>query len=98
MGVSTSKALSLESDLESRITKLPGPWTSIKIHIRHWPDRAFFGFNGRTIFMEFKRPGEEQTCGQRMYSKSLAGAGFHVYVIDTFEQGRDVLYREFLRK
>lgn len=92
-----SKGPLLESDIERRVAKIPGPWSSVKLHIRHWPDRAFFGYNGRTIFMEFKRPGEDQRCGQRVYSEALARAGFRVFVVDDYAVAGAILAREFGR-
>lgn len=55
-----------------------------------WPDRAYF-FRGRTLFIEFKRPGEKLRPAQAFVIERLQNAGFEVHVIDDFEQAKQVI-------
>ena len=51
---------------------------------RNAPDRVF-GFNGRTIFVEFKRPGERLRVGQDKEIDRMRAAGMEAYgPVDSF--------------
>lgn len=51
-----------------------------------WPDYMFLS-KGRTLFIEFKRPGEKPTPIQNHMHELLRLAGFVVIVIDDIEAG-----------
>lgn len=85
----------LEKEIEKRIYKQPGAWITLKIYERHWPDRLFFGTNGKVIFIEFKRPKAKQSKGQAIYSRILEASGFPVYVIDNEDELKEILKKEF---
>lgn len=55
----------------------------VKLKRKGWPDRAFFA-NGRTCFVEFKRPGVEDLKDPHQQAKSveLSGMGFPVFMIN----------------
>ena len=50
------------------------------------PDRIVFCPGSRTIFFEFKRPGEEPRRDQREYHTGLRGLGFHVLVVHSSKE------------
>lgn len=54
---------------------------------RSWPDRMFL-FQGRVLFIEFKREGEEPTPLQKKMHEELAAQGFDVRVVDNVELGK----------
>lgn len=62
-------------------------WISIKLDKakRGWPDRLFIGPAARTLFVEFKRPGERRRKQQIGNHQRLAARGFTVEVIDNFD-------------
>ncbi len=53
--------------------------------VRGVPDRLFV-FKGRTVFVEFKAPGEEPEPLQRVMIRKMLDAGASVFVIDSKEQ------------
>jgi hypothetical protein len=65
------------------------------------PDRIVFCPNGRTIFFEFKRQGEEPRRDQLDYHKGLRALGFHVLVVYSAKEAATklkVLLDEFQRR
>jgi hypothetical protein len=66
---------------------------SVKLNVMGsvgWPDRAYF-FRGRTLFIEFKRPGEKLRPAQEYIIEKLEIAGFEVHVIDNVPQAIQVI-------
>jgi hypothetical protein len=57
---------------------------------RGFPDRLFFR-KGFLFFVEFKREGEEPRKQQMRRIEELLDEDIEVYVIDSIEQGYDIL-------
>ena len=74
-------------------------WLTLKINglgKRGFPDHFFFG-PGRTLVMiEFKCPGKKASKLQHYIHRWLRGLGWPVYVVNTKEQGIDIIesYRQ----
>jgi hypothetical protein len=60
-------------------------WEHVKLDRakRGWPDRLFFGPDGRSLMVEFKRPGEKLRPQQRATHRRLFGLGHPVIVVDS---------------
>lgn len=58
------------------------------------PDRVFFGY-GRTVWIEFKRPGEEPRPNQVREHRRMAKGGAKVHAVDSVEQGIAILRSAF---
>ena len=58
---------------------------------RGWPDRILLFPGGRTVFIEFKRPGGQVSKLQAYVHAQLGRLGFAVYVVKTKEQGRRIV-------
>jgi len=56
-----------------------------------WPDRLFL-YQGRVLFVEFKRQGERPRKMQEYIHGLIRRHGFKVAVIDTITQGREQIY------
>jgi sulfur relay (sulfurtransferase) complex TusBCD TusD component (DsrE family) len=56
-----------------------------------WPDRMFLDYNGRAIFIEFKRPAEKSRALQAHIHKLLKSRGFQVYVCDNAGDAKKIL-------
>lgn len=86
----------LESEIEKRsveYAKSIGIRNQIKLNVIGsvgWPDRVFFK-NGRTLFIEFKRPGEQPRPTQVFKIDMLQKDGFQCEVCDSFVQAKQVL-------
>ena len=86
----------LESDIEIRAVvyaKSIGIRNVIKLNVTGsvgWPDRVFFK-NGRALFIEFKRPGEQPRPTQVFKMDMLRNDGFQCEVCDSFVQAKQVL-------
>ena len=85
----------LESEIEQRATKQGSNWIWMKIHTTHFPDRVCFGSNGKTVFIEFKRPNEELRPGQQIIQKKLKDLGFAVYTCTSANQALKILAEEY---
>jgi hypothetical protein len=59
------------------------------------PDRLFM-FDGRVIFIEFKRPGEKPSPIQRWVMNDLRTRGFDAAVMDDVEQSKKLIGRYLL--
>ena len=81
----------LERDIERRVKREFPAILALKIHVRHWPDTVFFLPGGKTVFIEFKRPGQKPRFGQNAYLERLEKHGFDVHVVDDVDQGIDIL-------
>lgn len=68
-------------------------WWQIKIERASkngYPDRELIR-NGRTIRIEFKRPGEKPSPQQRRRHDEIRAHGGEVYVIDNIEVAKELL-------
>lgn len=86
-----------ESDIEREVCDYKGTWTSLKVHVRHWPDRIFFG-EKKVVFMEFKTEKGKLSAGQRSYFIFLESLGFPVYVVRSVQSGIEILNQEFNKR
>lgn len=57
---------------------------------RGWPDRMFL-FAGRTLFIEFKKPGGAATPQQAAFHQQMMEKGFPVFVIDDIAAGKSLI-------
>lgn len=85
----------LESAIQADITKKLRSFGYIIIRLRSvdkagWPDIMALK-NGKTTFVEVKRPGKQPTPLQLQKHKQLQDAGFKVLVLD----GRELLSEYF---
>jgi hypothetical protein len=55
-----------------------------------WPDRMYLR-SGKLIFIEFKRPGSSPRRAQIEIHRRIEAHGFPVFVIDSIEEGREVV-------
>jgi len=58
---------------------------------RSAPDRIFFAKGGLTMFIEFKRKGENPTSGQKREIIRLKALNFPVHVVDDIDQGKRII-------
>lgn len=54
---------------------------------RGWPDRLFM-YDGKVMFIEFKREGNKPTPLQEQVHDKLRRAGFDVFVVDNIALGK----------
>lgn len=54
------------------------------------PDRMFLR-NGKSLFIEFKAPGNKPTKLQEKWLKDLSDAGFHTTWIDDTDNGKNMI-------
>lgn len=52
------------------------------------PDRIFFNWDGRILFIEFKAPGEKPRPLQEREHARLRERGFLVFVVDDIDEGK----------
>lgn len=69
----------LEKEIEAEVIRRFPEIIQLKTHVKYWPDRIFFLPGGKTIFMEFKVPGEKLTPGQQAAAVQLERLGFPCY-------------------
>jgi Holliday junction resolvase len=88
----------LESSIERAVVeygKRTG-WVSIKLSTSGprgaagWPDRLFMR-RGKSVFIEFKRPGGKATPLQQSRHDQLVDAGYFVFVVDDVNRGKGIL-------
>lgn len=80
----------LESKLKSDGSKLLTKWGWLVVHIiqsnlNGWPDTQIFR-KGRTLFIEWKRPGEEPRQLQLYRHRKLREQGFEVLIVHYLEE------------
>lgn len=85
----------LESSVESGIRKyaeLRGWWCVkfVSPGLRGVPDRLFIR-NGRHVFIEIKRSGEEPTTQQSKRHREMREHGAEVYWVDSVEAAKEIL-------
>jgi hypothetical protein len=86
-----------ESLIENEVCKKAKTlgWLTYKfgsVTTRGLPDRVFLRY-GYLFFVEFKARGKEPRLFQQRIIKLLIKHGFDVYVIDSIEQGFEILQR-----
>jgi hypothetical protein len=57
-------------------------------------DRLFISSHGKVWFGEFKQSGKKATALQSRHHQELAKRGVAVYLIDSIEQGREIVDHE----
>lgn len=85
----------LESEIEERATKQGISWIWMKCTETHFPDRICFGKNGKTVFIEFKKPKGQTRPGQGIIHKKLRDLGFSVHICRSAEEALNVVKKEF---
>ena len=85
----------LETKLENMATEyaLKHGMLVLKLNVKGrigWPDRIF-AFDGRVMFIEFKRKGESLRPAQEYVHSQLRKHKLTVYVVDTIEQAYEVI-------
>ena len=91
-----------EWDIEGTVTKFYRSHGWVTLHIqpdahhipKGWPDHLLLGPEGRTVFIEFKKPGEEPTPIQVHTHAQLRKLGHTVLLCDSFEQAVGPLLEE----
>ena len=91
----SEKVYKLESDLQSDALDFG--------HVRGWfaqktefagrrgaPDTVFIR-HGRTVWIEFKKPGEVPTRQQEKVHQEMRAKGAEVYAVDSMERVREIL-------
>lgn len=84
-----------ESEIESRCmlyanTKGVTQYKFVSPNTRGVPDRILF-YKGRTLFIEFKKRGEEPTRQQELQIRKLRAAGMVVEVVDNIVEGEGII-------
>lgn len=59
---------------------------------RSAPDRIFSRKDRGTVWIEFKRPGEDATLAQQMEHKRMREAGMEVHVCDSIDDAMRILW------
>lgn len=90
----------LESKLEQKATEYAKKLgiLSLKLNVQGqigWPDRIYL-YNGRVLFIEFKRPGEKPRKVQLYVHEKIRAQGFNVVATDDLHTARAAL--EYLRR
>jgi len=85
----------LESEVEAEVVKYAKSKGCMERKMngtgyRGWPDRLFL-YNGRTLWVEFKKLGEKPTNLQRFIHGRLRTNGFDVSVVDNVTEGRALI-------
>lgn len=80
-----------ESYIEREVKRRFPAAMVLKTHVRHWPDTVFFLPDSRVVLIEFKAPGELPRPGQVCMIERLRKLGFPVYVVDSVDEGLEIL-------
>lgn len=85
--------LNIEKKLEKEIEKkaVKEGCLRIKIYKKHYPDRLYCMPNGRVVFIEFKRLGEQLNLGQKLIQSKLKDLGFEVYTIFSINEFLEII-------
>jgi len=76
----------LESEIESDFCRNLRHGIALKIRERHWPDRVVLLEGGKTLFVEFKRPGESLRPGQSIMQDYLQRLGYPYLIATSADQ------------
>lgn len=84
-----------ESEIESKVNEKGEAMGFIQTKMgslshNGWPDRIFL-YRSFSFFIEYKATGEKPTPLQMFVHNKLRQAGFKVEVVDSVEQGIDIL-------
>lgn len=91
--------MSLKTERESKLEKDSGEfaesrgWWQFKImkaSKNGVPDR-YYARRGRSIFVEYKKEDKPPTAQQLKRHKDMRDHGIEVFVVDTFEQAKEIL-------
>ncbi len=92
--------MTVEKQLEEKASDIAKEFGFLSYKIaarsrRGLPDRIFVGW-GKTIFVEFKSPGEKLSPIQRYVISQLQDQDATVYIVDNIKELRNVLRKECL--
>lgn len=84
-----------ESEIQEKVTLYASSIGMIPVRInvvgrKGWPDYGY-GYKGRMVFIEYKRPGEKPEPLQSYVHKQLNHCGFSVWVVDDINEGKRAL-------
>ena len=82
----------MESEIQEKVTEEAENQGLLPIRInvkgrKGWPDYGY-GYKGRILFVEFKRKGEVPDPLQEEVHLRMRKAGFTVFVVDNFSDGK----------
>jgi hypothetical protein len=89
---------------EAKIERTVSAWAkdmgilTIKLNVRGQrgvPDRLYL-LAGKTLFIEFKKPGSKPTAIQRWALNNLRATGFDAVVVDDVDQAKNLIGRYLL--
>lgn len=90
--IKTKGAFQSETSIErSVVDNLPSGVIGLKIYRTDWPDRLFVFKNGRVLFAEFKKLGEDPRKKQLEVIEMLRDFGFCVHVFDNKETALNII-------
>lgn len=86
----------LESDIERPAKEYARcrRWVVAKIMVADrngFPDDLFLR-DGKAIFIEFKKPGEDARRQQKKRHEEIRQAGFEVFVVDNLDVAKEILF------
>jgi len=90
----------LEKDIEAQVVKHARS-CGIKarkmngLGYKAWPDHVFFGPGQTTLFIEFKKPGEQPSKLQLKLHQELREMEYDVLVVDNVKKGKEEIDRFF---
>ena len=93
----------LEKDIEAKVVKYAKAQECLSrkmngFGFNGWPDRLFILPNGKTFWIEFKRPGNVLSPGQEELISQLRQLKHVVYVCNDAEKGKAIIDAELSRK
>lgn len=82
------KSILLESEIEKYYLSFVRAHhgVALKLKSRNWPDRVVIWPEGKTCFVELKRPGGKVRAGQKAIHEQMRQLGHRVFVIDRRDQ------------
>jgi len=84
-----------ESEIQEKVTLYATSIGLIPVRInvtgrKGWPD-YLYGYRGKVLFIEYKRPGEKPEPLQEYVHSQLREQWFPVLVVDNVERGKEIL-------
>ena len=87
-----------EASIEATaVAKIEAAWPGVLVRKlngagnRNWPDRLVVIDGGRSVYLEFKRPGEVPHPGQEWLISQLRSLGQKVYVVKSSQEALDAI-------